>query len=364
MEIKKSVWFIFSSIIGSSVAFCVLFVIKSLFGNVYYNVLSNTLNVYVLLTVIDLGLPQFLYSRFISTRDALYIEFFRLVMLVWALIITLFYVLFIIFFGVTGTINLEALVGAFIFIIGTFWGGLIRSKLDVEFSVKRSSIFRLMLPMSFYLPLLASIMLSLSLDIAILIASTGRFVFIGTYGMRMQLNSLDTYKDEFLTVLRSIPFNVSSILSSIMSTGLFVREPIMNLNPETNYMFFLDIYNKLLVLPSSLVVLLNKYRSKINGKIVNTSLLLCVIIFFDTSVGIILAILVSTAIYLLYNQLLIDDFTNRGVIVNRQLWQIVLYTVLIFVYPESKFVLENLLIWWLVIDLIFLVIQFRRVKNE
>ena len=79
---------IISSILGTGLAFLCFFGIKYILGNLYYNSLSNFLNVVTIISVIDFGIPNYIYTKSLAEKKD-YFNDYRTFYLLYSIILIL-----------------------------------------------------------------------------------------------------------------------------------------------------------------------------------------------------------------------------------------------------------------------------------
>jgi hypothetical protein len=339
---------IISSLFGTGLAFLCFFGIKVLLGNTYYNSISNLINVVTIISIVDFGIPNYIYIKSLSEKNN-YFDDYRLFYLLYSIIVSIF---FCIIYVSNGDLILHLLC-CFLFTFSNFYGSILRVKFDIHKELINSSVFRLFLPLTFYLPLVLFSLIFQNQLTSILIGSIFRLTFLvwisKDYTIPKELNLKSTAD----LIKQSFAFNVSNILGNSITSGFFVRSSLIKLNPETSIIFLYDVFNKILVFPSLVTVIRNKGIDILFKNIrillmlfVNLTLLvfgynqfLFAISFYLTFFG-----------YQLYNDSIIKSFDLKNKFLNRFYWQLIPIFLSVYFFGNYELFYVYLIFIWSIID--------------
>jgi hypothetical protein len=360
---------IISSLFGTGLAFLCFFGIKILLGNTYYNSLSNFLNIIAIISIIDFGIPNYTYIKSLAEKKD-YFNDYRLFYLLYSIILS---IIFCIIYVSDGDWILHLLC-CFLFTFSNFYGSLLRVKFDIQKKMNNSSKLRLILPLSFFLPLILCSLIFQNQLISILIGSIFRLIFLiwisNDYTIPKELNLKSTIE----IIKQSFVFNAADVIGNSITSGFFVRSSLIKLNPETSTIFLYDIFHKILVIPNLVLVIRNK-GIEILFKNIRTLLIVFVtVILFVFGYN---QFLFAVSFYLtffgyqLYNDTIIKSFDLKNKFLNRFYWQLIPIFLSIYFFGNYEIYFVYFIFTWSIIDylnLLYIVrnnkIIFRKFLNE
>ena len=360
---------IISSLFGTGLSFLCFFGIKVLLGNTYYNSLSNFLNVVTIISIIDFGIPNYTYIKSLAEKKDSFNDY-RLFYLLYSIILS---IIFCIIYVSDGDWILH-LSCCFLFTFTNFYGSLLRVKFDIQRKMINSSKLRLILPLSFFLPLILCSLIFQNQLISILIGSFFRLTFLiwisKDYTIPKELNLKSTIE----IIKKSLVFNAADVIGNSITSGFFVRSSLIKLNPETSIIFLYDIFNKILVIPGLVIVIRNKGVEILFKNIRILLLVFVTVILFVFGYN---QFLFAVSFYLtffgyqLYNDTIIKFFDLKNKFLNRFYWQLIPILLTIYFFGNHEIYYVYLIFLWSIIDylnLLYIIrnhkIIFRKYLNE
>ena len=360
---------IISSLFGTGLAFLCFFGIKVLLGNTYYNSLSNFLNIVTIISIIDFGIPNYTYIKSLADKKDSFNDY-RLFYLLYSIILS---IIFCIIYVSDGDWILHLLC-CFLFTFSNFYGSLLRVKFDIHRKMNNSSKLRLILPLSFFLPLILCSLIFKNQLISILIGSLFRLTFLiwisKDYTIPKELNLKSTIK----IIKQSFVFNAADVIGNSITSGLFVRSSLIKLNSETSIIFFYDIFHKILVIPSLVLVIRNKGVEILFKNIRLILILFATVILFVFGYNqflFVVSFYLTFFGYQLYNDTIIKSFDLKNKFLNRFYWQLIPIFLSIYFFGNHEIFYVYFIFLWSITDysnLLYIVrnnkIIFRKYLNE
>lgn len=360
---------IISSLFGTGLAFLCFFGIKVLLGNTYYNSLSNFLNIVTIISIIDFGIPNYTYIKSLAEKKD-YFNDYRLFYLLYSIILS---IIFCIIYVSDGDWILHLLC-CFLFTFSNFYGSLIRVKFDIQRKMINSSKLRLILPLSFFLPLILCSLIFQNQLISILIGSFFRLTFLiwisKDYTIPKELNLKSTIE----IIKQSFVFNAADVIGNSITSGLFVRSSLIKLNSETSIIFLYDIFHKILVIPNLVLVIRNKGVEILFKNIRLILIVFATVILFVFGYN---QFLFAVSFYLtffgyqLYNDTIIKSFDLKNKFLNRFYWQLIPIFLSTYFFGNHEIYYVYFIFLWSITDysnLLYIVrnnkIIFRKYLNE
>ena len=352
---------IISSLAGTGLAFLCFFGIKYILGNLYYNSLSNFLNVVTIISVIDFGIPNYIYTKSLAEKKD-YFNDYRTFYLLYSIILS---IIFCIVYSDEGYLILYLLC-CFFFTFSNFYGSLLRVKFDIQRKMVNSSKLRLILPLSFFFPLLLCSLFFKNLLISILISSAFRLIFLILIGKDYSFPKPLDLKHIIEIIKKSFVFNAANVIGNSISSGFFVRSSLIKLNPETSIIFLYDIFHKILVIPSLVIVIRNKgieiiYKNLRIVLIVFSSIVLFLFGYNEFLFAI--SFYVTFFAYQLYNDIIIKSFHLKNKLLNRFYWQLIPISLSIYYFGNYEKYYVYFIFFWSIIDYFNLIFIGRKNKK-
>ena len=339
---------IISSILGTGLAFLCFFGIKVLLGNTYYNSLSNFLNIVTIISIIDFGIPNYTYTKSLAENENNSNDY-RLFYLFYSIILS---IIFCVYYVSEGNWILHLLC-CFLFTFSNFYGALLRVKFDIQKKMTNSSKLRFVLPLSFFFPLILCSLIFQNQLISILIASFFRLIFLiwisKDYTIPRDLN----LKLTFEIIKKSFVFNAANVIGNSIASGFFVRSSLIKINPETSIIFLYDIFHKILVIPSLVIVIRNKGIKILSKSVRIIFLVFVILIFFVFGYNEFLfavSFYVTFYAYQLYNDSIIKNFDLKNKLLNRFYWQLTPIFLSIYFFRNHEMYYVYLIFLWSIVD--------------